>query len=472
MSPIDLVSPPAAFPHVETLMRLGLALAAGLFVGLEREWRGKEAGLRTFGFAALLGGLGGLLGEAYALLSLALLGVLIALLNWQTIRSGEGSELTTSAALLVMGFTGVLCGLGHTFTPVAVSIVTAGLLAWKERLAGFSVGLTAAELRAAILLGLLAFVIYPVLPAQPVDPWGLVEPQVAWITVILIAAIGFVNYVLWKVYGSRGIGITGFLGGLVNSTVTVTELALRVRESGGLLIESAYRGVLLATAAMLARNAILLGLLAWSTLALAAVPLAVMLAASAGLALLPDLWPALRERPRSGGGSGAGGTPATAQASRLGLSAPAPTVHLASPFSLPSALRFGLLFVLLEAAGTLAQRGLGPFGFYAVSLAGGLVSSASAVASAATLAARGALPPDVAARGAVLASLASVAVNVALAARVSGQRRLTLRLAGSLALVVILGLAAMAALLLLPPLLPGTPKQLLGPALVPLMLSA
>ncbi len=464
MSPIDLAPTASPFPHVETLMRLGLALAAGLFVGLEREWRGKEAGLRTFGFAALLGGLGGLLGEAYALLSLALLGVLIALLNWQTIRSGEGSELTTSAALLVMGFTGVLCGLGHTFTPVAVTMLTAGLLAWKERLAGFSVGLTAAELRAAILLGLLAFVIYPVLPAQPVDPWGLVEPQAAWITVILIAAIGFVNYVLWKCYGGRGIGITGFLGGLVNSTVTVTELALRVRESGGLLVESAYRGVLLATAAMLARNAILLGLLAWSTLAFAAVPLAVMLAASAGLALLPGLWPALRQRP--GGGSAAAATPAAAQAGRLGLSAPAPTVRLASPFSLPAALRFGLLFVLLEAAGTLAQRGLGSFGFYAVSLAGGLVSSASAVASAATLAARGALPADVAARGAVLASLASVVVNIVLAARVSGQHRLTLRLAGSLALVIILGLAATAAL----SLLPGTPPRLLGPALLPLML--
>ena len=31
-------------------------------------------------------------------------------------------------------------------------------------------------------------------------------------TVILIAALGFVNYVLWKIYGPRGIDITSFLG--------------------------------------------------------------------------------------------------------------------------------------------------------------------------------------------------------------------------------------------------------------------
>ena len=67
-------------------------------------------------------------------------------LNWQRIRTNETAELTTSIALLLDGFTGVLCGLGHTFTPVAVAIVTAALLAWKEPLKGFSLGLKEEEL--------------------------------------------------------------------------------------------------------------------------------------------------------------------------------------------------------------------------------------------------------------------------------------------------------------------------------------
>jgi uncharacterized membrane protein (DUF4010 family) len=128
---------------LQTLSRVTLALAVGLFVGLEREWRGKEAGLRTFGFAALLGALGGLLGAPFALMALALIGVLVAFLNWQSLRANQGAELTTSAALLVTGFTGILCGLGHRVTPAAVAVVSAGLLAWKERLAGFSHRLTA-----------------------------------------------------------------------------------------------------------------------------------------------------------------------------------------------------------------------------------------------------------------------------------------------------------------------------------------
>jgi uncharacterized membrane protein (DUF4010 family) len=393
-----------------------LALALGLFIGLERERRGKEAGLRTFGFAALLGGLAGLLGEAYALLGLGLLGILVVFLNWATLREGQGLELTTSAALLVTGFIGVLAGQGHTFTPVSAAVASAALLAWKERLAGFSLGLSETELRSAILLAILAFIVYPVLPQAPLDPWGLVEPRAAWLTVILIAAIGFVNYILLRLYGARGVELTGFLGGLVNSTVTVTELAARARETGGRLAEVAYRGVLLSTAAMAARNAVLLAILAIGVLADAALPLVLMLLASLALA-----W-----RPR---------TRASSEA--------APAVRLASPFSLQAALKFGLIFLLLQVAGTLAQRLAGETGFYAVSLGAGLLSSASGVAAAAALAAHGTITGQVAGVGVVLNSLASTAIKLPLVARISGDRGLTVRVALALGVVMALGVGAM-----------------------------
>ena len=67
----------ATWPYVPTLARLALALAIGLFVGIERERRQKVAGVRTFAFAAILGAVGGLLGEGFALLALSLLGILV-----------------------------------------------------------------------------------------------------------------------------------------------------------------------------------------------------------------------------------------------------------------------------------------------------------------------------------------------------------------------------------------------------------
>ncbi len=79
---------------------------------------------------------------------------------------------------------------------------------------------------------------------------------------LLIAALGFTNYILLKLYGERGNEFTGFLGGLVNSTVTVAELTQRAGAAAGHLTDVTFRGVILATAAMLVRNAIILGLLA------------------------------------------------------------------------------------------------------------------------------------------------------------------------------------------------------------------
>src|SRR5580704_13741370 len=293
------LAPTITWVPFESLARLMLALLVGLFIGLEREWRGKDAGLRTFGLVSLLGAMSSMIGASYALMSLGLVGVLIVFLNVQSMRADGGTELTTSAALLVTSLSGVLCGLGHTVTPVAITVICTGLLSWKERLAEFGHRLTADELRSAVLLGILAFAVYPVLPAHPVDPWGLIEPRAAWITVILIAAIGFANYVLWKMFGTRGIEFAGFLGGLVNSTVTVTELASRVGEAGAGLEPVAYRGIMLSVAAMAIRNAVILGIFKPSALLVAAGSLGLMLLASVSLALLrrPPTAPASEERP-------------------------------------------------------------------------------------------------------------------------------------------------------------------------------
>ena len=68
----------------------------------------------------------------------------------------------------------------------------------------FAGGLTHQEIRSAILLGILGFVVLPLLPNRFVDPWRLIQPREAWIVVVVIASLGFLNYVLLRVYGSRG----------------------------------------------------------------------------------------------------------------------------------------------------------------------------------------------------------------------------------------------------------------------------
>jgi len=413
--------PNAEWPYLQILVRLALSLALGLLIGMERERRGKEAGLRTFGFICLLGAMGGSLGTAYSLVILCLVGVLAVLLNLQTLRAGHGTELTTSAAMLVTCMAGVLCGQGHTISPAAVMVIATALLAWKERLAGFSMGLTEGEIRSALLLAILAIVIYPALPVGAVGPWGLIEPRAAWITVILIAGIGFVNYTLWKLYGTRGTELSGFLGGLVNSNFTVIELSSRVQKAGAAFVEAAFRGILLATTAMLVRNAGLLMILAPLALVGSLMAFGLMLLTSSVFVLL-----SYRRRQQHIDEEGA------------------VKLELDLPFSLPQALKYGVVFLLLHVLGGVTQREFGDVGFYFVSVVGGLMSSASAVAAAATLASQGSLSPTAAGTGAVLASFTSIVFSLSFVLK-TRNRQLISRLATAMVCVTIAGLIGVAA---------------------------
>jgi uncharacterized membrane protein (DUF4010 family) len=94
-----------------------------------------------------------------------------------------------------------------------------------------------------------------------------------------------------------------------------------------------------------------------------------------------------------------------------------PVLRLQSPFSLPVALKYGFIFLVLQVASVLAQETLGQLGVYFTSFFGGLFSSSSAVAAVATLQTKGSISADTAAISAVIASATSVIINLPLVAR-------------------------------------------------------
>ena len=181
-----------------------------------------------------------------------------------------------------------------------------------------------------------------------------------------------------------------------------------------------------ATTAMLVRNATILGLLAPLVLMNAAIALVLMITGAA----IAIFWRRTHTY----------NTEYSKAQSWLESSASSPLPALESPFSLTAAFKFGIIFLALDVAGTLAQRALGETGFYVVSAVGGLVSSASAVASAANLSAAGTLSPYIAGNGAVIASAMSAIVNLPLVARLAKDHRLTIKTAGVLGTIFLLGI--------------------------------
>lgn len=208
--------------------KLTIALGIGLIVGFEREWSNKDLGVRTLALVSLLGMLCTLGSIVFAWVGMAAVIVVVGMMNAGNLRHGREPETTTSVALLIVFMLGVLVGQGHIFTPTASAVLMTLLLGLKPQLRRFAGGVTAEEIRGAVLLGLIGFVIYPALPRRPVDSWGLINPREAWLTVVLIAGLGFVNYVLLRIYGTRGLLYAAIFGGLVNSTAVVAELSRTV----------------------------------------------------------------------------------------------------------------------------------------------------------------------------------------------------------------------------------------------------
>jgi uncharacterized membrane protein (DUF4010 family) len=320
------------FPPSEVAARIAVSLGIGLLVGIEREWPNKDLGIRTFALTALLGTIAALFGPSMAIVSSVGVFLIVIFANARSLLVDRSLEATTSAALLVIFVLGALAGEGHLFTPVAAAILMTMLLAWKVELRRFAGGLQPAEIRSAVLLGLLGLVVYPILPDRFVDKWELLNPRQAWITVIIIAGIGFVNYVLLKVYGTRGVYVSGFLGGFVNSSAAAVELA-RPLGAGGTSSGVAVAALLLTIVAMFARNLLILALFSPKAVVTAAVPIVAMTL----LALI------FVRRERGGIENSPG------------------EIHLESPVSLKRVLTFAGLFLLIQIVSTLSDRYQGWF---------------------------------------------------------------------------------------------------------------
>ena len=404
----------ARFPPAEVAAKIATSLGVGLLVGIEREWSNKDLGARTFALTALLGTIAALFSSALAIASLLGVFLIVIFANARSLLVDRSLEATTSAALLLIYVLGAMVGQGHLFTPVAAAILMTMLLAWKVELHRFAGGLQPTEIRSAVLLGLLGLVIYPILPNRFIDRWDLINPRQAWLTVIVIAGIGFVNYVLLKIYGTRGLYISGFLGGFVNSSAAALELA-RPLSAQGTSSGVAIAALLLTLVAMFVRNLIILALFSPAAVLSAAGPVLAMTA----VALI------------------------FVHRTRAGIDKTTNEIHLESPVSLQRVLSFAGLFLLIQVVSALGDRYLGRLGFLGISVLGGLVSSASTSAAAANMVGHGQVQAALAGEGVVLASVASALINLPIIHRNAKNPALSRRLAVLTIALSIIGIAVL-----------------------------
>ncbi|WP_276271890.1 MgtC/SapB family protein [Haloarcula litorea] len=378
-----------------TVIRILLAGALGMFLGLEREWSEKAAGIRTFALISLLAAVFTVV-ESEVLLVVG--GVLVivqgVLLAVQGLLADErsGLSLTTSVSMLVAYGVGALVAGGFVLEGVTVAVLSSLLLVLKRELHSFAWGLSREEVRAATEFAILAFVVYPLLPAEPVAIPGdfvsvTVELRVIWLMVVFVAGIGIVNYAVVQSYGGRGVAVTGFFGGLASSTAVVGTMLDHVRQRPA-ASSYALAAILLADAAMALRNLLITLVFTLETgpLTTAVLPLGVVIVGAIAVAAYAADWDEQVE------------------------------MDLDSPFSLRNALTFGGVFLLVVVLGAVASGRFGTAGLYVTAALSGLVSSAGATTSAVLLYRGGAIDGETATVAVLVATAASILVKAALTA--------------------------------------------------------
>ena len=339
-----------------------IAILLGALVGIEREKRKAEeqepghiAGLRTFTLLALLGAAAGFLSKNLSspwILAAALLivGAFIVAGYFVTARSSDGGKgLTTETAAIVVFLLGAMVMFGERELAIALGVVTAAVLAYKQPLHGFVEKLGWDDVYAGLRLLIATFIALPLLPNRTVDPWGALNPYELWLLVILISSLSLVGYVLTRWLGpARGTALTGLTGGLVSSTAVTLSFAREARDNPQNVAALAC-GILLAWAVMFLRVIVLVAVVNRKLLPEILIPFLLMGLTSGGYAAF------LYFRDSSVDGT-----------------APKGEVEIENPFSLTAAAKFAALFAVVLLAVKIVQEHFPPSGLYAVAALAGL----------------------------------------------------------------------------------------------------
>ena len=225
--------------HGLPILSLTTALGAGLLIGLLYERRkqddpGIAAGLRTHTLAALAGAIALWLGMPAFIAVLLLTGAFAALsyLRTSQVDAGTTSELALLCSCLLGGLAMRSPGLAG-----ALAVVVAILIQAKSELHRFSRELVSdPEIADGLILLAFALIVLPLLPDEPIGPYGAINLATVWKLVVLVMAIGALGHVALRVIGSRwGLVVSGFFSGYGSSTAATAGFGQRAKAQPALL---------------------------------------------------------------------------------------------------------------------------------------------------------------------------------------------------------------------------------------------
>jgi len=352
------------------LFKLVVSLGIGVLIGLEREFSHRDqskrtlAGIRTFALMSVFGFLSALLGAALSfwIPVVSMLGIFIISASgyWTLAREGR-KGITTEVSIYITFLLGLLVYLNQTVFAVAVSLVVSIVLSLKPKTQVLVGQITEEEIYAIIKFLIVTVLVWPFLPNIAIDPYHVLNPREIWTVVVLVLSLSFVGYVLIKFWSTeRGIMLTGFVGGLVSSTV-VTWLFSK-KSSVDQTNSKAYALATLSAISLMFARLLVLALLVNKQIGMQL--------------LIPFVWLFA---------CGAGTVGIIKRGTAPVSSSAAAMETLGNPFNLSDAVKFAALFCIILFLSSYANSRFGGAGVYAISALSGFANVDALVISMARL---------------------------------------------------------------------------------------
>ena len=211
---------------------IGLEVRAYLTKFHENDARVFFGTTRTYAF---LGILGFILYEIepknFSLFIVGFLSItfLYSILYKKMLDTDKNSILLYIVSIIVYSF-GPLIGIFPLWISALIFVLVIFLLNSKKRILTFHPKINIYELETFGKIILLSAVVLPLLPTDNNIPYLGISLYKIWLTVVVISTISYISYLVQKyIFPSKGVLLTGILGGAYSSTATTVVLSKKAQ---------------------------------------------------------------------------------------------------------------------------------------------------------------------------------------------------------------------------------------------------
>lgn len=427
-----------------------IAIAIGAIIGLEREIVHQKdktkdfGGIRNFVLISIMGFIltyfSVYLLDSYIFLIIGFVGLIVIvslayfLIGLKSKRYSTTSEISAIITFILAAFIAIDSNPTFRLISIIVTIIVASLLTFKEKLHLLAQKIEMNEVFATIKMALISGVILPLLPNRDysltdfsfleiiisptskayifLEQIDVFNPFKIWLIVILITGLSFIGYFLVKIVGEKkGLGLTGFLGGLVSSTATTVSMS---KKSKGQKKTNGFSlAIILASSMMFLRVLVEVLIVNKELIPFLVIPLGAM--ALTGF-LLSIIIYSKRDRKKE-----------------------RRKFEIKNPFEINTAIKFGLFYLMVLILSKSLYLLFGNVGIYGISIFSGLADVDAITITLSSMALAGEISSKVAVLSITLATITNTLVKAGIV-MLFGEKKLFKKIIISFSIILLIGL--------------------------------